>query len=67
MRNDSYAIQTTLVSFAATGSPNQHGLSWLPYWPEYKNGSENFVFNATLDNTLDLHVEEDTFREEVIQ
>ena len=67
MRNESYAMQATFISFAATGSPNHHPLAWVPYWPEYKNGSKNFVFNATLDDTLNLHIEDDTFREEGIK
>lgn len=55
-------MQATWASFAATGSPNHHGLDWVPYWPEYSNGSQNFVFNATMSDTLNLHIEDDSFR-----
>ncbi|KAK5170343.1 uncharacterized protein LTR77_004930 [Saxophila tyrrhenica] len=67
MQKDSYAMQATWVSFAATGSPNNHGLDWVPHWPAYENGSQNFVFNATLDDTLNLHIEEDDFRKAGIE
>jgi carboxylesterase type B len=65
MLNVSYAMQATYVSFAADGNPNRHGLGWIPEWPEYgaKGGGVNMVFNATLDNLLNLHVEEDDFRQ----
>ena len=64
MRQVSYAMQATWASFTATGSPNHHGLDWVPYWPSYSNGSKNFVFNGTLNDTLNLHVEQDDFRKE---
>lgn len=66
MRRESYAMQAAWASFAATGSPNHHGLSWVPYWPTYSNGSQNLVFNATLSDTLNLHIERDDFRAEQI-
>ncbi|KAK5736844.1 hypothetical protein LTR17_007169 [Elasticomyces elasticus] len=67
MQNVSYAMQATWASFASTGSPNHHGLGWIPYWPTYSNGSKNFVFNGTLNNTLNLHIEDDDFRKEGIK
>ncbi|KAK4921046.1 hypothetical protein LTR49_011416 [Elasticomyces elasticus] len=66
MRDLSYAMQATWASFAATGSPNHHGVSWVPYWPAYSNGSQNMVFNATLSDSLNLHVEDDDFRRQGI-
>ncbi|OJJ45241.1 hypothetical protein ASPZODRAFT_160156 [Penicilliopsis zonata CBS 506.65] len=67
MHRVSYALQATWISFASTKDPNHHGLDWVPHWPEYTESQKNFVYNATLDDTLNLHVEEDTFREEQIQ
>ncbi|KAK4894336.1 hypothetical protein LTR27_007469 [Elasticomyces elasticus] len=67
MQNVSYAMQATWASFASTGSPNHHGLGWIPHWPAYSNGSKNFVFNGTLDDTLNLHIEDDDFRKEGIK
>lgn len=66
MQQVSYAMQAQWVSFAATGSPNGHGLSWVPYWPSYDEANENFVFNGTLGNILNLHVEKDDYRSEGI-
>jgi carboxylesterase type B len=63
LHNVSYALQATWISFAATNSPNHHGLDWVPQWPEYNASRQNFVYNGTIDNTLNLHVEDDTFRE----
>ncbi|KAI9753434.1 MAG: ubiquitin-binding protein cue5 [Chaenotheca gracillima] len=62
MQRDSYAMQAQWISFAATGSPNHHNLSWIPYWPSYDEKPVNFVYNATADNKLNLHVEKDDFR-----
>ncbi|KAK5739901.1 hypothetical protein LTR17_004997 [Elasticomyces elasticus] len=67
MQNVSYAMQATWASFASTGSPNHHGLGWIPHWPAYSNGSKNFVFNGTLNDTLNLHIEDDDFRKEGIK
>ena len=67
MQKVSYAMQATWVSFAATGSPNRHGLSWVPRWPSYGESASNFVFNGTLDNVLNLHIEKDDFRSQGIQ
>jgi len=67
MQKVSYAMQATWVSFAATGSPNRHGLSWVPRWPSYDESPSNFVFNGTLDNVLNLHIEKDDFRNQGIQ
>lgn len=67
IQNDSYAMQAHFVSFAAKGDPNAHGLNWVPIWPAYGFGEgeqKNFVYNATLDNVLNLHVENDDFRAE---
>lgn len=66
MKVTSYAMQAAWISFAATGDPNQHGLSWVPYWPSYGEERVNFVYNSTLDDTLNLHIEHDDFREEGI-
>lgn len=66
LHNVSYAIQATWLSFAATSNPNHHGLDWIPEWPEYTESKQNMVWNGTLDNTLNLHIENDTFREEQI-
>lgn len=57
-------MQAHFVAFAATGDPNTHNLKWIPKWPEYASGAQNFVYNATLDDTLNLHVETDDFRSE---
>lgn len=67
MKKVGYAIRATLISFASTKNPNHHGLHWVPYWPEYTKSKKNMVFNATLSDTLNLHVENDTFRERQIQ
>ncbi|KAH8652095.1 Alpha/Beta hydrolase protein [Xylariales sp. PMI_506] len=68
LRNVSLAVQATWISFAATGSPNHHGLgSWVPHWPEYTASGQNFVFNGTIGDTLNLHVEDDDFRKDQIQ
>ncbi|KFZ05843.1 hypothetical protein V501_07972 [Pseudogymnoascus sp. VKM F-4519 (FW-2642)] len=66
MRNVSYAMQTHFVAFAATGDPNAHHINWIPKWPAYAGSTQNFVYNATLDDTLNLHVEKDDFRSEQI-
>lgn len=67
MRKESYAMQATWISFAATGDPNRHGLRWISHWPSYEKGRPiNFVFNATLENNLNLHVERDDYRKEGI-
>lgn len=66
MKAASYAMQAAWISFAATGDPNLHGLSWVPYWPRYEKRKENFVYNSTLDNALNLYIERDDFREEGI-
>ncbi|KAI9730740.1 MAG: hypothetical protein M1834_005709 [Cirrosporium novae-zelandiae] len=62
MQRESYAMQACWASFAATGSPNNHGLSWIPYWPAYDESPSNFVFNATINDTLNLHIEDDNYR-----
>ncbi|PWY86686.1 alpha/beta-hydrolase [Aspergillus heteromorphus CBS 117.55] len=67
MHHVSYALQATWISFASTKDPNHHGLDWIPHWPEYTTSRQNFVYNATLSNTLNLHVEEDSWRESQIQ
>lgn len=59
----SYAIQAAWVSFAATSNPNHHGLDYVPVWPEYTASKQNMVWNGTLDDTLNIHIENDTFRE----
>ncbi|KFY12536.1 hypothetical protein V491_06748 [Pseudogymnoascus sp. VKM F-3775] len=66
MRNVSYAMQAHFVAFAATGDPSAHHLPWIPKWPVYTDRTQNFVYNATLDDTLNLHVEKDDFRSEQI-
>lgn len=67
MRKESYAMQATWISFAATGDPNRHGLRWISHWPSYEKGRPiNFIFNATLENNLNLHVERDDYRKEGI-
>lgn len=67
MKKESYAMQAAWISFAATGDPNRHGLRWISHWPSYENGRPiNFVFNATLENYLNLHVERDDYRKEGI-
>lgn len=67
MKIESYAMQAAWISFAATGDPNRHGLRWIPHWPSYEKGRPvNFVFNATLENKLNLHVERDDYRKEGI-
>lgn len=67
MKKESYAMQATWISFAATGDPNRHGLRWISHWPSYEKGRPiNFVFNATLENNLNLHVERDDYRKEGI-
>lgn len=67
MKKVAYAMQATYLSFAATLSPNNHGLDWIPEWPEYSVSQSNFVYNATLDDTLNLHVEKDNWREEQME
>ncbi|PYH92802.1 alpha/beta-hydrolase [Aspergillus ellipticus CBS 707.79] len=67
MHRVSYALQATWISFAATKDPNHHGLDWIPQWPEYSVSQKNFVYNATLENTLNLHVEADDWRETQMQ
>ena len=68
MRNVSYAMQVHFVAFAATGDPNAHNLRWIPNWPAYTERQQhNFVYNATLQNTLGLHVEEDDYRADQLQ
>lgn len=67
MKKESYAMQVAWISFAATGDPNRHGLRWISHWPSYERGRPiNFVFNATLENNLNLHVERDDYRKEGI-
>lgn len=67
MKKESYAMQAAWISFAATGDPNRHGLRWISHWPSYEKGRPiNFVFNATLENNLNLHVERDDYRKEGI-
>lgn len=65
----SFAIRATWVSFATTDDPNQHGLGTdvIPVWPEYSTSGQNMVWNGTLDGTLNIHIEDDTFRQEQIQ
>jgi carboxylesterase type B len=64
MRNVSYAMQVHFISFANYGDPNKHGVKWIPQWPAYtQTSNQNFVYNATLDDTLNLHVEKDDYRE----
>ena len=68
MRNVSYAMQVHFVAFANTDDPNAHHLSWIPQWPAYTEGQEqNFVYNATLQDTLNLHVEDDDYRADQLQ
>lgn len=67
LQNVSYSIQATWISFAATSSPNHHGLGWIPEWPEYTESKQNMVWNGTLDDTLNIHIENDTFRHDQIQ
>lgn len=59
-------MQAHFVAFAATGNPNTHGVKWIPKWPAYVDSTQNFVYNATLADTLNLHVEQDDFRSEQI-
>lgn len=67
MKKESYAMQAAWISFAATGDPNRHGLRWIPHWPSYEEGRPmNFVFNATLEDKLNLYVERDDYRRESI-
>lgn len=67
MKKESYAMQVAWISFAATGDPNRHGLRWISHWPSYERGRPiNFVFNATLENNLNLHIERDDYRKEGI-
>ncbi|KFY42676.1 hypothetical protein V495_04385 [Pseudogymnoascus sp. VKM F-4514 (FW-929)] len=66
MKNVSYAMQAHFVAFAATGDPNAHHVNWIPKWPAYADSTRNFVYNATLDDTFNLHVEKDDFRSEQI-
>jgi carboxylesterase type B len=66
MQNVSYAMQAHWAAFAATGDPNSHGLKWIPKWPIYDDAEQNFVYNATLDNTLNMHIEVDDFRTQAI-
>lgn len=67
MKKESYAMQVAWISFAVTGDPNRHGLRWISHWPSYERGRPiNFVFNATLENNLNLHVERDDYRKEGI-
>lgn len=67
MQTESFVMQSAWLSFAATGDPNHHGLDWVPYWPSYDEEPVNFVFNATLEDSLNLHVEEDDYRVEAIE
>ena len=68
MRVVSYAMQVHWIAFAATGDPNAHHLDWIPNWPVYTEGQQqNFVYNATLQDTLDMHVEEDDYRADQLQ
>ena len=68
MRNVSNAMQTHWISFAATGDPNAHNIDWIPEWPAYtEDQAQNFVYNATLQNGLYLHAEEDDYRAAQLQ
>ena len=67
MQNVSYTMQALWLSFAARKDPNDHGLSWVPQWPSYDEGRQNFVLNGTLDDTVDFRVEKDDFRDEGIR
>jgi carboxylesterase type B len=51
---------STIVSFAATHDPNNHGLADLPYWPQY-NTQNKTLFRYKEDGP-DLIP--DTYREE---
>lgn len=55
-------MQAHWARFASTGDPNAHGLKWIPKSPAYddeQEGGKNFVYNAALDNVLNLHTEDD--------
>ena len=54
MHKVSYAMQAQWTSFAAMDSSNRHRLSWVPSWPSYDQGVENFVFNGTLGGCVDF-------------
>ena len=68
MQKESYAMQAQWISFAATGNPNAHGLWWIPRWDPYGAGAaaRNMVYNATLGDVLNLHIEDDDFRSDAI-
>ena len=68
MQKVSYAMQTQWISFAATGDPNKHGLGWVPTWNPYGPGgaAKNMVYNGTVSGVLNLHIEDDDFRNEAI-
>ena len=61
-------MQVHFIGFAAEGDPNAHRVSWIQEWPAYKENEErNSVYNATLQDALNLHIEEDTYREEHVE
>ena len=68
MQRVSYAMQTHWTGFAAMGDPNAHSLEWIPKWPAYDSDGQaarkNFAYNSTLENVLNLHIEDDSFRTE---
>ena len=62
-------MMRTWISFVHDLDPNNHGLDYLPYWPQYDEAANGKVFymNGTLDNTTNFHVEEDTYRQAPIK
>ena len=68
MRNVSFAMQAHFIAFANTGNPNDQHLAWIPKWPAYTEGQkQNFVYNATLQDTLNLHIENDDYRADQLE
>jgi carboxylesterase type B len=68
MRNVSYAMQAHFIAFAVTGDPNAHHVGRIPKWSAYTDREQkNFVYNATLQNMLNLHVEDDDYRADQLQ
>jgi hypothetical protein len=56
------------IAFAATGDPNAHHVGRIPKWSAYADREQkNFVYNATLQNMLNLHVEDDDYRADQLQ
>lgn len=53
----------TMISFAYTLDPNNHGFDDIPEWPEYDNNAKQmYQFSETGPSVI-----EDTYRQEAMQ